>query len=522
MTDAWEDRLEEIQKRKAWSEDLGGEKAVQRQHDEGRLTIRERIDLLVDEGSFKEVGQLTGKGSYQDGEVQSVTPAPYVGGLAEIDGRPVVVGGEDFTVRGGSSSGLARRKGGQGGFIEDLAHEYDIPLINLSHGAGGSVNSLLRSGYAPLPGKDGLERSISLLGRVPVVGAVLGASAGGPAARAILTHWSVMTEETSSIMIAGPKVVERALGEKVDRSAFGTARMAVDKAGTIFDRVPDEKAAFDAIRRFLSYMPQNVWELPPAGARDETDDHLRPALRGIVPENRTKPYAMKKIVAALMDEGSVFEFRATYGKSVQCYLARLDGVPVGVVANNPMINGGALDGPAAMKYTNFIDLCDTFHLPIVFLVDSPGFMVGSRAEQSGALRLGVQCMMAVTQLRVPTISVIVRKCYGLGGGMSLTKNGLDFKIAWPSAEWGSLPREGGVKVAFRSEIENADDPKAREKEIEDELLALSSPLRTAEAFGIEDVIDPAETRGYLARYLHLARDATGRRLGKARRKGVRP
>jgi len=522
MTNAWEDSLEELGKRRAWSLEHGGKKAVQRQHDEGRLTIRERIIFLVDEGSFREIGQLSGRSSYEDGEVQGVTPAPYVGGLARIDGRPVVVGGEDFTVRGGSSAGLARRKGGQGGFIEDVAHEYDIPLINLSHGAGGSVNPLLRLGYAPMPGKDGLERSISLLGRVPVVGAILGPSAGGPAARAILTHWSVMTEDTSSIMIAGPKIVERALGEKVDRSVFGAAKMAVDKAGTVFDRVPDEEAAFDAIRQYLSYMPQNVWELPPLGARDENVDDLKPELRDIVPENRTKPYLMKKIVAGVMDEGSVFEFRSTYGKAVLCYLARLDGAPVGVVAHNPMINGGGLDGAAATKYTNFIDMCDTFHLPIVFFVDSPGFMVGSRAEKSGALRLGVQCMMAVSQLTVPTVSVIVRKCYGLGGGMSLTQNGLDLKIAWPSAEWGSLPREGGVTVAFRGEIDNAPDPKAREKELEAELHALSSPFRTAEAFGIEDIIDPAETRGYLARYIHLARDATSRRLGPKRRTGVRP
>ena len=183
---AWEKHLEELRQRRQWALAQGGEAAVVRQHAEGRLTIRERIEALVDAGSFQEIGMLAGRGSYEGTSVSHVTPAPYVGGSATIDGRPVAVGGEDFTVRGGSSAGLRRRKGGQGGFIEDLAFEYDMPLINLSHGAGGSVNSLQR-GYAPLLGKDGFERAVELLGRVPVVGAVLGPSAGGPAGRAVMS-----------------------------------------------------------------------------------------------------------------------------------------------------------------------------------------------------------------------------------------------------------------------------------------------------------------------------------------------
>lgn len=519
---AWEESLEELKRRRDWALAQGGEASIARQHGEGRLTVRERIEALVDPGSFHEIGMLAGRGDYAGPDVTHVTPAPYVGGLATIDGRDVAVGGEDFTVRGGSSAGLARRKGGQGGFIEDVAFEYDIPLINLSHGAGGTVTSLLRGGYAPLPGKDGFERAVALMGRVPVVAAVLGPSAGGPAGRAVLAHWSVMAETTASLMIAGPKLVKRALGEAVSRDQLGAATTAVDTGGTIHDRVADEVAVLDAVRRFLAYLPQNVWELPPLGPREDPVDRPLEMLRNVIPENRRKPYRMRSIVEAVFDRHSLFEVRSTYGKAVHCYLARLDGAPVGVIANNPMINGGALDASAAIKYTHFVDFCDTFHLPIVFLVDSPGFMVGSRAEGSGALRLGVQCMTAILQATVPTFTVIIRKCYGLGGGLSQNKRGLDFKIAWPSAEWGSLPREGGVSVAFGEEIENAPDPAAREREIEDEFAVIASPFRTAEAFAVEDIIDPAETRAYLARYIRLARNATGRRLGPKARYGVRP
>ncbi len=519
---AWEASLEELNRRRRWALEQGGAEAVARQHGEGRLTIRERIDALVDRGSFREIGMLTGKGSYFDGQVKSVTPAPYVAGMAEIAGRPVAVGGEDFTVRGGTSPELVRRKGGQGGVIEDLALEFNVPLINLSHGAGGSVNSLLRRGYPSLPGKDGIERSVQLMGRVPVVGAVLGPSAGGPAARAILSHWSVMTKDTATVMVAGPKLVKRALGETVDVQRFGDADMAVRKSGTIHDVVPDEASAFLAIRRFLSYFPQSVYELPPLGKQARRSDADLAELRTIIPESRSKSYNMKRVVELIFDQGSLFEVQASYGKSVLCYLSRLDGVSVGVVASNPLINGGAMDAAAAIKYTHFIDVCNTFHLPIVFLVDSPGFMVGSKAEQSGALRLGAHCMMAVRQVTVPTFSVIIRKCYGLAGGMSLRKRGMHLNIAWPSGEWGSLPREGGVMVAFRSEIEKADDPKAKERELEQELAALASPFRTAEAFGVDDIIDPAETRAYLQRYMKMARSAAVSQLRIKERFGVRP
>lgn len=236
---SWQPEVEELQRRHALAQELGGQERVKRQHEEGKLTIRERIEALVDADSFQEVGGRAGRGTYEDGNLTSFTPSPYVMGLAKIDGRSVAIGGEDFTVRGGTGGGLDRRKGGQGGFIEDLTYEYRIPLINLIDGAGGSVRSIARSGHANLPGVDTFERSVQLLGRVPVLSAVLGSSAGGPAGRAVLSHWSVMAERTSHIFAAGPAVVGRALGQELSKEELGGVDVAVDTAGCIDNRAPD-------------------------------------------------------------------------------------------------------------------------------------------------------------------------------------------------------------------------------------------------------------------------------------------
>lgn len=512
---------EELRRRDAWATELGGAAAIEREHGKNRLTVRERIEALVDPGSFREVGRLTGRGIYENGRVSSVTPAPYVAGLARIAGRPVAIGGEDFTVRGGSSPGLVRRKGGQGGYVEDLAYHYRIPLINFCHGGGGSVTTLRRKGYSPLPGEDGIERSIDLLGRVPVIGAVMGPSAGGPAVRAIASHFSLMPRGSSQILIAGPKIVRRAIGEELTSEDLGGAHIAVDVAGTIDNAYPDEAACFEAIRAFLDYMPQSVWELPAVRRSGDPADREAPELRQIVPESRTKPYNMRRIAELVLDRDSLFEIQPTFGKAVLCFLARLDGVPVGVVANNPLIYGGAPDVAAVRKQRHFVDLCDCFHLPLIFLVDTPGFLIGSRAESAGALREGIRCLQAGVQATVPMFTVIVRKCYGGAGMMTQHKNGIDLKVAWPTGEWGSLPVEGGVAVAFRNEIESAPDPAARERELEAEVAIFASPFRSAELFAVEDVIDPAMTRSYLAAYVGAAREAMRPALGPKGKIGTR-
>lgn len=521
-TEPWAAALDELEQRRAFALGLGGTQAVAKHHDQGRLTIRERIGSLVDAGSFREVGMLTGQGRYEAGQLVGLTPAPYVMGLAHVDGRPVAIGGEDFTVRGGTSWSGDRKKGGQGGFVEDLAHQYRIPLVNLIDGAGGSVTSITRRGHSVFPGVHGFERSVQLLGEVPVVCAVMGTAAGGPAGRAILSHWSVMVNDTSHVFAAGPPVVARSLGQKVTKEELGGPAMAVKTAGTIDNVAPNEQACFEMIRRYLSYMPRNVWELPPMGDRSDPADRVAEELRSIVPENRRRPYDMRRVISLIADIGSVFEIQPAYGKALITSLARLNGHVVGVIANNPMVNGGAMDVKAARKQTHFIDLCDCFHIPLVFLVDVPGFLVGKEAEAAATLREGMRSVYVGLQATVPIFTVVIRKCYGMAGMGTTDKNGLDFKVAWPSAEWGSLPIEGGVAAAFRREIEAAPDPKAREAEIEAQLRASASPFLTAEAFGVEDIIDPRETRAVLCSFIEVARGRSQTTLGPKPRFGVRP
>lgn len=520
--DSWQPEVDELALRRAQAEALGGTDAVDKYHQQGRLTIRERITGLVDPGSFSEVGRLTGQGRIEGGRLVGVTPAPYVMGLAQIDGRPVAIGGEDFTVRGGTSWSGDRKKGGQGGFVEDLAHQYRIPLVNLIDGSGGSVTSIQRRGHAVFPGVHGFERSVQLLGEVPVVCAVMGTAAGGPAGRAILSHWSVMVKNTSQVFAAGPPVVERSLGQKVTKDELGGHQIAVDTAGTIDNVAATEQEAFELIRRFLSYLPQNVWQLPPAIVSDDPVERAEQELLSIVPKNRRKPYDMRRVIRLVADRGSVFEIQPTFGKAVITSLARMNGKVVGFVANNPMVYGGAVDVKAARKQAHFIDLCDCFHIPLVFLVDVPGFMVGRDAEAAATLREGMRTVYVSLQATVPMLTVVIRKCYGMAGMAATDKNGLDFKIAWPSAEWGSLPIEGGVAAAFRREIAAAADPKARESELEEALRAAASPFRTAEAFGVEEIIDPRETRAYLCRFIDAAQGRLATTVGPKLKAGVRP
>jgi acetyl-CoA carboxylase carboxyltransferase component len=518
----WEPEVEELRFRRAEAEKLGGAAALAKHHDQGRLSVRERIDGLVDRGSFQEIGRLTGQGRYEGTRLTGVTPAPYVMGLAEIGGRPVAIGGEDFTVRGGTSWSGDRKKGGQGGFVEDLAHAYRIPLVNLIDGSGGSVTSITRRGHSVFPGVHGFEQSVALMGEVPVVCAVMGTAAGGPAGRAILSHWSVMVKGTSQVFAAGPPVVERSLGQKIDKEALGGSHLAVDVAGTIDNVAADERQCFEMIRRYLSYMPQNVWELPPVADSGDPVDRCEDELLRIVPRERRRPYNMRRLIDLVVDRGSTFEIQPSFGKSVITTLARMNGKVVGIIANNPMIYGGAVDVRGARKQTHFVELCDAFHIPLVFLVDVPGFMVGKEAEAAATLREGMRSVYVSLQASVPMYTVVIRKCYGMAGMGATDKNGLDFKIAWPSAEWGSLPIEGGVAAAFRREIAAAPDPKAREQEIEAELRAIASPFRTAEAFGVEEIIDPRETRPYLCRFIDAAQGRLRTTLGPKAKAGVRP
>ncbi|MBI3069285.1 MAG: propionyl-CoA carboxylase, partial [Betaproteobacteria bacterium] len=442
----WKAEIEEIHRRRRLAEACGGPEAVARHHAGGKLTVRERIARVLDAASFREVGKLAGRGTYDaNGDLVKFEPAPYVMGIGRINGRAVAVGGEDYTIRAGTGFGSDRRQGGQGGFVEDLAYEYRIPLINLVDGTGGTVNTAKRKGYTVVPGygQDGFERSVDLMEIVPVVSAVMGTVAGGPSARALLCHWSIMVRGQSQLFAAGPPVVERAFGMPITKEELGGAKIAADTAGTIDNVAESEEDCFEQIRRFLSYMPQNVWELPPEAPCNDAVDRCEDALADIVPRSSRQAYNMKKLVEMVADRDSIFEVQPAFGRAVITCLARMNGKAVGIIANNPMF-GGIMDYKAARKQAHFVELCDMFNIPLVFFADIPGFLIGPESEANAMLREGVRARYVGLQVSVPVFTVIVRKCYGMAGGGVIDRRGLNFKIAWPSAEWGSLPLEGGV------------------------------------------------------------------------------
>ena len=307
-----------------------------------------------------------------------------------------------------------------------------------------------------------------------------------------------MSRDTAQVLIGGPALVERALRERVSKEELGGAAIHA-RSGVVDCVAQGEVEALAAIRRFLSYLPSNVYEPAPREPCDDDPERCEEELLTLVPRDRRKIYASRRLLAAVLDRGSLFELAATYGRSQITALARLAGHPVGVLANDSRFYGGAMTADGAQKVRRFVDLCDTFHLPIVSFVDEPGFMIGTEAERSGTIRYGAAVLAAVQQSSVPWASVAVRKSFGVAAAAHYGPEG--YVLAWPSAEMGALPVEGGVAVAFRREIEAAADPEARRAELEAELGRRAGPFPRAEAFGFHDLIDPRRTRPALCEWI---------------------
>lgn len=520
---SWQPEVDEIEKRRALARRMGGAERVARQHKDGKYTIRERIEKLLDAGTFREYGSLAGSPEYEDGELMDFLAAPYVMGSGRIDGRPVCVGGEDFTVRGGSASmSLSRQKGGgQRGFVEELALEYRVPLVLLLDGSGANIGTLRDIGFTSPPNTGRWDSSMMLLETVPVVGAVLGSAAGGPAAQAMLTHWTCMVRGQSHIFTAGPPVAKRALGEDLTKEELGGAAIHTTKSGVIDNAVDTEEDAFAAIRRFLSFMPSSVYDVPPMTATSDRRDRREPELVDIIPRARGRAYDMRHVLELVFDtDCPLFEISPAYGRCVYTMLGRLDGVPVAITAHNPRFNGGAIDAAGADKLTHFLELANYFHLPVVNFVDIPGFMIGRKAEADGTLRKGMRAFYMGYKLTVPQVSVLVRRCYGMGGSFRAGK--LNLRLAWPSVEWGSIPIEGGVDAAFKRQIAEAPDPELMREQIEADLRRLRSPFGALEHFSVEEMIDPSRTREYLCDWMDLARRSFLHEVGPQPQFGVRP
>lgn len=517
---SWKPEVEELRRREALAAQMGGAERVARQHEAGRLTVRERIARLADPGSFHETGALTGVPVYEGDRLVEIRPSNFVTGRARIDGRRVVLGGDDFTVRGGAADGAI---GYKAGYSERMALELRLPIVRLvdGTGGGGSVKSLETTRRTYVPANPAMEIMTELLSTVPVVAAALGPVAGLGAARVVFSHFSVMVKGSSQLFVAGPPIVRRGIGQDVDKETLGGSAIHTRLSGAVDNEVDREGEAFAQIRRFLSYLPASVYDLPPVAECDDPPDRREEELLQIVPRSRRQPHDLRRILALVLDRESFFEIAPRFGRSLVTGLARLAGRPVGVMGNDPRWLGGAIDGAASDKMVRFVDLCDTFHLPVVNFVDNPGFLIGVAGEKAGTMRRGARAIFSVYQASVPWCSILLRRVFGVAGAAHGNHAKLNLRYAWPSGDWGSLPIEGGVEAAYKRDIEAAADPDALRRELEEKLQALRSPFRTAEIFGVEEIIDPRDTRPLLCDWVETAYRLLPEEIGRKAR-GMRP
>jgi len=513
----WEEEFAELRRREALARAMGGPDKLARQAAAGRLDARARIAALADPGSFHEIGALAGFGRYaEDGRLLDVMPANFLFGRATVDGRPVVLTADDFTVRGGAADAALHRKLVE---AERLALEYRMPIVRMIEGTGGggSVRTLETMGHTYVPELPGWEVMVENLASVPVVALGLGPVAGLGAGRMVMAHLSLLVDGLAQMFVAGPPVVAAA-GESVTKEELGGAGIHA-RNGAVDDRVGSEAEAFARTHAFLAFLPDSVDTLAPRGPATDPPDRTEPFLDRAVPRDSRRLYPVRPILEAILDRGSLFEIGREWGRGVVTALARLDGWPVAVIASNPEALGGLWTADTARKVERMVDLADTFHLPIVHFVDNPGFAIGRRAEEEATIRWGARALAAVYQSSVPWCAVLMRKCYGMAGSAHAPADRYRWRLAWPSGDWGSLPLAGGLEAAYRAELDRAEDRAATLAAIRARLERVRSPFRTAERFGVEEIIRPSETRPALCAFARLAQ----RRLRPGRRRrGPRP
>jgi acetyl-CoA carboxylase carboxyltransferase component len=558
----WTPELEQVRLIRELGKRMGGKDGIARQHAQGRLTVRERLDLLVDPNSFQEIGTTSGVSTYDEEEqLVSFRPGSSVRGFGQIGGRPVMVQGGDFTIRGGAADGAVR---GPSTDINGLAGALRIPFIRLLDGSGGSVrnydtenqpgsaSSLVHHridqlgerpvalGVTGVPGTFDLPQKYdfsqvvtapenhlltglaqgNLLAQVPVVSAVLGSVAGGPAVEVGNCHFSIMTAN-SETFVGGPPMVFQALGVKMTKQELGNFHIQAEASGVVHNVAEDEADAFRQIRRFLSYLPSNVWQLPPWVEPDDDPNRRDEDLLSFIPRRRRTTYEVRNLIKNVMDRDSTFEISQLYGRALVTMLARIDGFPVAVIANDCRRDGGAMTPSACIKFEHFVDFADTFHLPVVYFCDVPGFMVGLDSEKAGIIRFANRAMAAVREATIPYITIVIRRLYGVAGG-SAKRGGMAVRYAWPSAESGSLVAEGGVMAAFRREIEAAPDPDARRKELEERFIRMASILRQPGIAAPMEIVDPRDTRPLIIDYVRKTHAVNATQLGPKIRVGMRP
>jgi propionyl-CoA carboxylase beta chain len=495
--------LEKLRKMKTCALEGGGENKIRKQHESGKLTARERIQRLLDPDTFVEMDRFKTHRCTDFGMAdQKVSGDGVVTGYGQIHGRQVFVFAQDFTVFGGSLSLAHAEKICK---IMKTAMKTGSPVIGLCDSGGAriqeGVNSL--AGYADI-----FLLNVMASGVVPQITAIMGPSAGGAVYSPALTDWIFMVEKTSHMFITGPEVIKAVTREVVNKEDLGGAMAHNSKSGVAHFCAPDDTACLDMIRELMSFLPQNNMEDPPFSPVTDDPERRDESLRNVVPSDPNKPYDIREIIRSNMDDRYFFEVHQHWAKNIVIGFGRLDGMPVGVVANQPQVMAGCLDIDASIKGARFVRFCDAFNIPLVVYEDVPGFLPGTHQEHGGIIKHGAKLIYAFCEATVPRITVITRKAYG-GAYIVMNSKHIrgDINLAYPGAEIAVMGAEGAVNIICRKEIQEADDPqKERNCRIQDYRDTFSNPYKAAELGYIDDVIDPAETRFHLVQSLRMLRN----------------
>jgi acetyl-CoA carboxylase carboxyltransferase component len=509
------DGLAKLEERRKRALEMGGERRIKRQIDQGKRTVRDRVDLLFDPRTFQEYGQLCSHVSEAAQRTDEVTPADgVVSGFGKIDGRFVAVVAEDFTVKGGSHGVINAKKKLH---MVQMARRERVPLIWVVDGAGARGQELMNDG---LPDVTHFLEIARLSGIAPQVSLVLGPCAGDSALVGAATEFIVMREGTGMMAAGGPPVVKAAMGIEVTKEELGGSEIHAKTSG-IVDRVAKtDEEALKLAREFLSYLPSNAWSYPPRSTPVDPEDV---DLNSILPDSLRRPYDVKKVIRGIVDAGSFFEIKPEWAKMLVTGLARIDGHPVGIIANQPSVFAGALTSVAGRKARRFIDLCSAYHVPLVSLQDVPGVMTGPQAEKEGTLREGLAVVYSLAWADVPKVTIVLRKAFGFGAcAMGGWGGEQSLIVAWPTADFASLPVSGGVAAAFKGEIDQAADPDAKRLEIEARFREGTDPFNAAARFTVHDVIKPSETRQRIMHALELSRSRRSQSPAPVPRYGVMP
>ena len=484
------ERLNDLEQRRQAALSAGTERAVARQHEKGKMLARERIEYLLDDGSFHELDMLARHRAHDVG----LDDRPYTDGIitgwGTVDGRKVFVASQDFTVFGGALGEVFAEKMHK---IMDLAESVGAPMIGLNDGAGARI----QEGVVSLAGYGGIfRRNVQASGVIPQISVILGPCAGGAVYSPAMTDFIFMVRDSSHMFITGPDVVKTVTGEEVTLEELGGAGAHSTKSGVASFVAGDEQSVLDDVKYLLSFLPSNNLDNPPRLSSSDDPDRECLALRDMLPDSSNVPYDMKDVIAEVVDDGEFLEYHAGWAGSIVCGFGRIDGRSVGIVGNQPMVMAGVLDIESSEKAARFVRFCDAFHLPLLTFVDVPGFLPGVDQEHGGIIRHGAKLLYAYCEATVPRVQVITRKAYGGAYVVMDSKSvGCDVSFAWPTAELAVMGPQGAVEILNRRELQQAADPDARKAELVDDYTEkYANPYVAAERGIVDAVIDPAETR----------------------------